>query len=169
MNAIQRRQQVGRVHAAKGQLGLGDDEYRQLVESLTGQRSCTGMSDRQLNHVLDWLNWMTGRRHRQPLAFDGHACADVHANMVRLCYATANILPAGYERSPMRSMTWQVRTCGRCSAFFEDLGIEDLTKLIEGLKAILARQAAAAERQTFAAEHPQGVLWGSEANDVAPF
>ncbi len=138
MNALQRRQQIGRIHAAKTTLGLGDDEYRSLLEALTGFRSCSDMTDRLINHVLDWLNWMAGRRARQPISFD-RLGRDPHANLVSVCYAVAKIVPPGYEVSPIRSMVWQERTCGKSAAFFEDLSSGELWRLIEGLKAIFAR------------------------------
>jgi hypothetical protein len=131
--------QIGRIHAAQSRLALDDSGYRELLESLTGCRSCTEMTDRQVNHALDWLNYISGRRARQPLSFDRRAASDCHANHVRLCTAVSQIVPPGYEKSPLRSMTWQTRTCGRCAAFFEDLTIEELYKLIEGLKAIFRR------------------------------
>ncbi len=139
MNAQQRRLQIGRIHAAKKVLGLGDDEYRHLLETFVGVQSCKDMNNRQINHTLDWLNYLSGRRSRQPMLcgrFDGQGG---HINMVRLCYAISRIIPAGYEKSPMQSMTWQTRTCGRCAAFFEELSEHELWKLIEGVKAIFRR------------------------------
>lgn len=138
MNAIQRRKQLGRIHQAAKQLGLKGDAYRDLLASLTGQRSCKELTDSQINHVLDWLFFMTGRRHQQPKTFD-RTGSNAHVNLVRVCYALANSIPPGFSRPPMRSQTWQERTCGRHAAFFEELDSGELWKLIEGLKAIYRR------------------------------
>lgn len=139
MNAVQTRQQIGRIHAAKKTLGLAEPEYRRLLESLTGVESCARMTDRQINHVLDWLNFLAGRRPRQPVNFDRTGLGNPHANMVRVCYAVADIIPPGFTKSPLRSMKWQERVTGRCCAFFEEFAEEELWKLIEGLKAIFRR------------------------------
>lgn len=138
MTPQQRRAQIGRIHAAKAALALPDAEYRQLLASLTGLESCSQMDDRDINHVLDWLNWLSGRRPRQPISFARRG-VDPHANLVRLCYAVTAIVPPGYEVSPLRSMAWQERTCGRCAAFYEELTSDELTKLLEGLKGIFRR------------------------------
>lgn len=42
-----------KIHIAKKALGLSDDDYRMVLESVTGRDSCGKMSDRQLNKVLD--------------------------------------------------------------------------------------------------------------------
>lgn len=138
MNIVQRRQQLGRIHAAAKTLGLEGDAYRDLLESLTGLRSCADMDDRQVNHVLDWLNWMAGRRPLQPRSFSRHG-ADAHANLTRVCYAIQDCLPPGYERPPMRSQTWLIRTAGRPATGFEEYTPDELWRLIEGLKAIYKR------------------------------
>ncbi|MCE5279410.1 MAG: phage protein GemA/Gp16 family protein [Planctomycetaceae bacterium] len=140
MNATQRLQQYGRIHKAKKNLGLDDAAYRQLLTSLTGVDSCKAMTDRQVNHALDWLNYFAGVRYKMPTPFGRvGASGDAKANLVALCYAIAHIVPPGWTKPPLRSMQWQERTCGRCSPAFEDMEIEDLTKLIEGVKAIFYR------------------------------
>ncbi|MCG9624616.1 regulatory protein GemA [Vibrio mediterranei] len=41
------------IHIAKSQLALDDDTYRALLVNTTGKRSCTQMSGKQLQSVLD--------------------------------------------------------------------------------------------------------------------
>jgi hypothetical protein len=80
----------------------------------------------------------------------GHRGRDPHVNLVRLCYALVDLLPPGYHHPPLRSQTWIERTAGRPAAFFEDLDTDELTRLIEGLKAIYWRaQQAAPETPPF--------------------
>lgn len=138
MTPEQRRQQIGRIHQAKARLGLDDNAYRDLLAGLAGERSCTRLDDRQINRVLDWMFWMAGIRKRQPLDFS-RTGDNAHANLVRVCYALRDYVPPGFSRPPMRSQTWQERTCGRSVAFFEELDPDELWRLIEGLKAIARR------------------------------
>jgi hypothetical protein len=138
MNALQRRQQIGRIHACKSTLHLAEADYRELLTGLTGLESTKEMTDAQVNHVLDWMNFLAGRR-RQPLSFNRNA-DQARSNLVRLCYAICGIVPPGYETAPMLSESWQVRMVGRFEPHFEAFQFEELMKLIEGLKYIFRRQ-----------------------------
>ena len=60
MTALQRRQQIGRIHACKSTLTLSEPDYRELLTGLTGLDSTKDMDDRQVNHVLDWMNFLAG-------------------------------------------------------------------------------------------------------------
>jgi len=144
MDRKQRHRQLGRIHAAKRDMGLADAAYRDLLEALTGERSCRELSDRQVNHVLDWLNYLSGRRGRRP-AFFGRLgrTGDGKANLAALCHALCGVVPDGYEVSPMQSDAWRRRTCGGAGPF-EELNGYQLTKLIEGFKAISRRREAGA-------------------------
>lgn len=44
---------LAKIHIAKKDLQLGDDDYRSLLEGVTGLRSCKDMNTTQLNAVLD--------------------------------------------------------------------------------------------------------------------
>lgn len=48
-----RRATLAKIHIAKKDMGLSDDDYRFTLESVTGRDSCGDMSDRQLTKVLD--------------------------------------------------------------------------------------------------------------------
>jgi phage gp16-like protein len=43
---------IAKIHIARKQLAMVDDEYRSLLEAETGLRSCAGMSQAQLASVL---------------------------------------------------------------------------------------------------------------------
>ena len=170
MNALVRRQQVGRIHAARQVLGLSEQDYRELLSGLTGEDSTTAMTDRQINHVLDWLNYLSGRRPRQPLSFD-RSRASAKENLVRLLYAVCAIVPPGYERAPLLSESWQTRMTGRFERHFEAFDFEDLYKLVEGIKAIFRRQGqrdteALTDRRHNTASKP---LWGDNGGPTAAF
>ena len=47
------RPMLAKVQIARKDLGLDEDTYRAVLERLTGQRSAAGLSDRQLETVLD--------------------------------------------------------------------------------------------------------------------
>jgi hypothetical protein len=145
MTPEQRRGQIGRIHAAAASLDLRGMDYRDLLLTLTGgptspvaKASCRSMSDRQINHVLDWLNYLAGRRARQPLSFPP-GTGNAQVNLARLCHAIADIVPPGFERPPLRSASWQHRTAGRAAESFDDFEQDELRKLVEGLKAIFRR------------------------------
>lgn len=138
MNRATRNRQIGRIHGAARHLCPDRADYEDLLEALTGERSCADLSDRQVNHVLDWMYYLLGRRRAQPRSFS-HSGGDAKSNLVRLCYALARQAPPGYEVSPLGSKAWQVRTCGRCAVAFEQLSARELSKLVEGVKAIYRR------------------------------
>lgn len=53
--ARQPGQHVAAIHVLKAQLHLGEDAYRDVLQSITGQRSCTTMSVAQRAKVRDHL------------------------------------------------------------------------------------------------------------------
>lgn len=137
MTKQQRLQQYGRIHRAKAKLGLADEDYRDLLEAITGERSCTRMTDRQVNRCLDWLNYLQGIR-PQPRGFARDGLSP-HANLVGLASAISRIVPPGYQVNPIRSPKWQERVAGRSCAFFDEFTVDELTRLVEGVKAIFRR------------------------------
>jgi phage gp16-like protein len=54
-SAQHRRSMIAKANIAKGQLGMVDDDYRQLLFDATGQTSLTTCSDAQLARFLDAL------------------------------------------------------------------------------------------------------------------
>jgi len=47
-----RKKLIQLIHIGKGKMALLDDEYRAFIEGVTGKKSCTEMSERQLVAVL---------------------------------------------------------------------------------------------------------------------
>lgn len=143
MDRRQRNAQVGRIHQAAKAMGLGDGEYRDLLETLTGCRTCRAMSDRQVNHAVDWMFYLSGRRTKRPPAFGQFPAGGApHANLVRVAIAVASVVPPGYAVNPIRSPRWQRRVAGRACDDFGDFTVNELSKLIEGVKAVFARAGA---------------------------
>jgi len=137
MTPKQRHAQIGRIHAAAKSLGFDQTRYREFLEVLTGQRSCSEMTDRQINHAMDWFAWLTGRRNARPRSF----CKDGGSvkNMARMAYALADVKPEGWQEPPLSSPGWLQRMTGRVETAYEAYSEDELYILIEGLKAICRR------------------------------
>jgi phage gp16-like protein len=54
-NDPRRSKQIAAIHAAKRDLGMDEDTYRQMLEQITGQRSAAGLTSQQRHAVLDHL------------------------------------------------------------------------------------------------------------------
>jgi phage gp16-like protein len=50
-----RKRELQLIHIAKGQLGLGDDAYRDLLSQVTGKRSAAELTGAQRRQFLDHL------------------------------------------------------------------------------------------------------------------
>jgi phage gp16-like protein len=59
-----RTRELAAIHASKKQLGLDDDAYRDLLQSVTGQRSAKGLDAAQRREVLDRMKQRGGARPR---------------------------------------------------------------------------------------------------------
>ena len=138
MDKLQRNKQIGRIHGAKKKLGWSETQYREFCENLTDKRSCKDMSDQEINLLVDWMFYFTGRRKRQPLLFSAKN-ENGHSRLVRLVESLANSIPPEFSKPPLKSASWQQRTAGKSVERFDELNIQELTKLIEGLKSIYAR------------------------------
>lgn len=57
-NAARRRRELAAIHAARRQLGLPEDDYRDLLEAWTGQRSSAALSAEQRHVVIEGLRRM---------------------------------------------------------------------------------------------------------------
>lgn len=55
MSKTVRQRLLGQVHIEKKRLRLGEDAYRDLLESLTGQRSAKDCTEPELERVLTWI------------------------------------------------------------------------------------------------------------------
>lgn len=55
MPRTERHRLLGQVHMEKSRCGLDEDEYRDLLESLTGKRSAKELENPELERVIIWL------------------------------------------------------------------------------------------------------------------
>ncbi|WP_051298669.1 gp16 family protein [Marinobacterium litorale] len=59
-----RKAALAQIHIAKKQLGLDDDIYREMLENITGKRSCSGMAIGELYQVIKHLENVGFKRNR---------------------------------------------------------------------------------------------------------
>lgn len=64
-----RRRELAAIHAARKDLGLDDETYREMLFQLTGERSAKGLNQRQRRQVLDHMRRLgAARKPRQRVA-----------------------------------------------------------------------------------------------------
>lgn len=138
--ASQRRAQLAKIHIGKKDLGLDDDTYRDVLESVTGRRSAGDLNYQQLNAVIDAFKskgWNPVKRKR-----GGKRYRKTHNDAeVRMVYAlwTAmreeKIVKAQTPDGFVKRMTGVENT--------EWLKPEDARVVIEALKKMRARGSQA--------------------------
>lgn len=57
-----RKRELAAIHIGKQQLGLSDDEYRDLLEAWTGKRSAGKLSGKQRHQVIEYFRKMGFKR-----------------------------------------------------------------------------------------------------------
>lgn len=61
-----KKKQLAIIHIGKKKLGLDDDTYRDMLEALTGKRSCSNMTPAELRKVIAEMDKDSGGRVYQP-------------------------------------------------------------------------------------------------------
>jgi phage gp16-like protein len=141
MDKATRNAQLARIHIAKQALGMDDAAYRDFLEGLTGLRSCAKMSDRQVNHVLDWMMHFRGER-PQPQNLLGRDDVLAKAHLVSKARELGRQAPPhGWQTNPLQSAKFQARLLGKAVFRLEELNAAQLIKLIEATKSIYRRAA----------------------------
>lgn len=59
---LRRNKQIAAIHAAKRDLGMDEDTYRNMLEKVTGKRSSAGLSYDERQKVLDYLRESGAKR-----------------------------------------------------------------------------------------------------------
>lgn len=149
-----RRRQLAAVHAAKRDLGLDDDTYRDLLERLTGARSAAELGPESLDAVLDHFaaqGWRGGKgregRRRPPIAVDqarlaAHKAAGAGPQEALILALWDALAEAGAFDTGMHARldTFMKRLGGDCAvAHPRFLTPAAAQKVIEGLRAWLRR------------------------------
>ena len=110
MKVEARNRVIRAIHVAGRGLFDDDEQRRDLIANRTGgKRSCADCTDAELLLVLDWMNYLGGRRSRQP----GWAVGGETGRQVAELRRLTALPPAGYMASPLSSPEWIRRTLGR--------------------------------------------------------
>jgi phage gp16-like protein len=128
---------LAKIHIGKKQLGLAEDDYRDLLERTTGKRSSALMSEGQRQSVLEEMKRL-GFKAAPPSG--GHGRTKTRKPYVTKIYALWGELDrSGALTDPsLKALSSFIhRQTGQDRA--EWLGPEEANKVTEGLKAWLAR------------------------------
>lgn len=160
-----RRAQLAAIHAARRELGLNEDSYRDLLERLTGARSAAARGPAALGAVLDHLKGLgwrppvkpggrlgKGKGRRAPVAGDqarlaAHRAAGAGPQEALILSLWDELEAAGAFRHGIHARldTFMARLGGDCAvAHPRFLTPAAAQKVIEGLRAWLARVRAGA-------------------------
>lgn len=80
-----RKAMLAKIHIAKKELGLTEEEYRKLLKELTGKESCKYMNENELDLVLQAF-YLLGWQPKQKLDFAG-----VNFDKKGMCMAIENL------------------------------------------------------------------------------
>ncbi len=133
-----RRRALAKIHIAKKELGLSDDEYRDVVRSVaTGRASAADLSEAQLHSLLDRfheLGWRPRIRRQASRPFSP------------MVWKARNLWLELYRQGRIRNSSWSA--LGRFTKRMTGVGdlrrldVEQATVVIEALKKWLNRPPA---------------------------
>jgi phage gp16-like protein len=128
---------LAKIHIGKKQLGLAEDDYRDLLERVTGHRSSAAMSEGQRQAVLSEM---------QRLGFKAAPAAknkSPHAHVRKVFAVWGDMVRKGQLRQPDKAAlhSFCERQTGIKNA--EWLSPEQASKVVEGLKAMQRRAVSA--------------------------
>lgn len=126
----QRRRDLFLIHKGKASLGLSDDDYRALLQTVTGQTSAATLNGAQRRKVLDHLATLGVKTHKKP--FDQAA---------KIAWLWKKLDQAQALKDPSRSalLAFIGRTAGMAVSDPKFLPVAEASKVIEALKAWLNR------------------------------
>lgn len=132
---------LAKIHIAQKQLGIGDDNYRAILLSITGQESSSLLNQRQVDDVLaefrrlGWEPTRTFRRSSKPFVRLIYALWKEAAQLGAVSNGSKAALRSFVERQTRRGSEQGVSDP-------EFLEARDANCISEGLKAIIARAKA---------------------------
>lgn len=129
---------IAKLHVAKKQLGMEDDEYRALLEKLTGHRSAADLTEDQLHRVLARLR-DAGFKSKKSAAPGSKA----HVAHIQKLWADLGAMGALSDPSDAALRAFVQRQTSVSAPQF--LNPKQANKVIEGLKGWIARVKGAAK------------------------
>lgn len=130
-----------RLWSTAAQVGLDEEALRDVVESVTGKRSISGLSERHQVDVIRLLDGLERRaqakRRRQKKRVDGSKGKDVTYRQIQEMWRLSEKL--GWGRPALRAWVQRIWKVDR----EEWLTASQGSRAIEGLKAMVKRKVAA--------------------------
>ena len=123
------------VHVARRELGLEEDDYRDLLERTTGQRSAKGLTRAQVDAFVDEVKRMGFRPKGQG---GGKPLSGPHAKIAQKLWIAGYNLGCVYDRSDAALTNFVHRQCGIEHPNWVR-NAADGRKVVEALKAWLSR------------------------------
>lgn len=134
--ALARRRELGLIHTGRGQLGMGEPEYRLMLQRVTGKSSAAELTAAERHLVIDELRRLGFKApRRRPLA-------EPQQRMIRGLWIDLAKREALRDRSDRALDAFVKRQSGVDR--LEWLDVPGCAKVIEALKAWLARAASGA-------------------------
>ena len=124
---------LSKVHIARKELTLGDDDYRAILVRVTGQTSSATCSERQLERLIEEfkrLGWIP-KRGANPIS------SKAYVRKVYALWREAGIVGAVDNANKEALRAFVVRQTGKSAPDF--LGPTEANKVSEGIKAMIAR------------------------------
>ena len=141
-----RKGAIAKIHIARSQLGMGEDAYRDMLERVTGARTAGGLTMPQIEAVLKEMRRLGFRPApaRRPMS------AKAQIRMIHAVWKDLQpYLQDGSESALRAFVQRQTRSPKHPSGISapEFLGPVEANKVLEGLKAWLARARTRARLQ----------------------
>lgn len=149
---------IAKIHIAKKQLGLDDDLYRDTLRRITGKSSSGAMTENERQKVLDHFSKAGFKAHsrRRSMPISGPAAR--HARKIEALWLSGWNLGVIHDRSAAAMESFIARQTGIAKAqWLKDAG--DAGKVIEALKAWLAREGGVAWGKDDAASSVLNAQW----------
>ena len=140
-----RKAELGAIHAGKRELGWTEETYRDTLHELTGKSSAGDLDADERAQVLDKMRELGFQRTGRSAAWDGSRAGSKDSPQLRKVRELWIALGATGElrdTSDVALHSFCMRQAGRSR--LEWCSAEQLNKVIEGLKAWLARVQAKA-------------------------
>jgi phage gp16-like protein len=124
------------IHVGQRQLGLADEDYRDLLERATGKRSSADMSERERGAVIEAMK-LLGFKPAPAAGARAKKAPKAYVGKIYALWGELERLGALADPSPKGLCAFVHRQTGLDRA--EWLGPEQANKVTEGLKAWVAR------------------------------
>lgn len=136
--------QIGAIHAAKARLGLDEDSYRDVLQSVAGKRSAKELSASEAWQVMErfkaWTNPTPTPAAGKPAAAGALRLEGTYAGVCRALWMAGWNLGIVQDRTDRALVAFVARQTGIASLNWVHDG-KDAAKVIEALKAWIDREA----------------------------